>query len=76
MHGDSELRIKEIEAAMLQQDFWKNPPEAQAMIRELQELKDQKDGKGLYDRNNAVITIVAGAGGDDAEDFARMLVEM
>ncbi len=26
--------------------------------------------------NDAVFTIVAGAGGDDAEDFARMLVEM
>jgi peptide chain release factor 2 len=76
MAGDPELRIKEIEAAMLQPDFWQNPPQAQALIRELQELKDQKEGKGKYDRNNAIITIVAGAGGDDAEDFARMLVEM
>jgi len=33
-------------------------------------------GKGKYDRNDAVISVVAGAGGDDAEDFARMLVEM
>jgi peptide chain release factor 2 len=39
-------------------------------------LKDTADGKGKYDRNDAVFTIVAGAGGDDAEDFARMLVEM
>lgn len=76
MQGEPEMRIKEIEAAMLQPDFWKNPPEAQAMIKELQELKDQKEGKGAYDRNNAIISIVAGAGGDDAEDFARMLVEL
>ncbi len=69
-------RIEEIEAAMLQNDFWSDPQKAQAMIKELQELKDTSDGKGKYDRNNAVITIVAGAGGDDAEDFARMLVEM
>lgn len=69
-------RIKEIEAAMLQADFWNDPKKAQDMIKELQELKDQADGKEKYDRNNAVITIVAGAGGDDAEDFARMLVEM
>lgn len=72
----TELRIKEIEAAMLQPDFWNDPAGAQALIKELQELKDAADGKGKYDRNNAVITIVAGAGGDDAEDFARMLVEM
>lgn len=69
-------RISEIEAAMLESTFWNNPPQAQAMIKELQELKDASDGKGKYDRNDAVFTIVAGAGGDDAEDFARMLVEM
>lgn len=61
---------------MLQPDFWSDPPKAQAMIKELQELNDRAEGKGKYDRNDAVFTIVAGAGGDDAEDFARMLVEM
>jgi peptide chain release factor 2 len=74
--SDNQSRITEIEAAMLLPTFWNNPTEAQAMIKELQELKDTADGKGKYDRNDAVFTIVAGAGGDDAEDFARMLVEM
>ena len=74
--SDTEMRIKEIEAAMLEPDFWNDPPAAQALIKELQELKDAAEGKGKYDRNDAVFTIVAGAGGDDAEDFARMLVEM
>lgn len=71
-----EIRIAEIEAAMLQSDFWNDSGKAQQLIKELQELKDQAEGKGKYDRNDAVFTIVAGAGGDDAEDFARMLVEM
>ncbi len=61
---------------MLQPDFWNEPQQAQALIKELQECKDALEGKGKYDRLPAVITIVAGAGGDDAEDFARMLVEM
>ncbi len=74
--SEVEKRIQEIEAAQLLPDFWNDSGKAQAMIKELQELKDTADGKGKYDRNNAVITIVAGAGGDDAEDFARMLVEM
>lgn len=74
--SDHQTRITEIEAAMLQPDFWNDPPKAQAMIKELQELKDTAEGKGKYDRGDAVFTIVAGAGGDDAEDFARMLVEM
>ena len=73
---DPKIRIAEIEATMLQSNFWNNPAVAQAMIKELQELRDTADGKGKFDRNNAVITIVAGAGGDDAEDFARMLREM
>jgi peptide chain release factor 2 len=73
---DSEMRIAEIETAMMQSDFWDNPKKAQELIKELQSLKDQASGKEKYDRNNAVITIVAGAGGDDAEDFARMLTEM
>lgn len=73
---NSNERIAEIETAMLLPDFWNDPTAAQAMIKELQELKDAAEGKGKYDRNNAVFTIVAGAGGDDAEDFARMLVEM
>jgi len=73
---DTQKRIEEIETAMLEPTFWNNPSDAQAMIKELQELKDTADGKGKYDRNDAVFTVVAGAGGDDAEDFARMLVEM
>ena len=76
MNDDTQDRISEIEEAMLQPDFWNDPAAAQAMIKEMQELKDAADGKGKYDKNDAVVTIVAGAGGDDAEDFARMLVEM
>tara|TARA_B100000508_G_scaffold88461_1_gene68860 strand:- start:3984 stop:4853 length:870 start_codon:yes stop_codon:yes gene_type:complete len=73
---ENQDRIAEIEAAMLLPDFWNDSQKAQGMIKELQELKDAAEGKGKYDRNDAVFTIVAGAGGDDAEDFARMLVEM
>ncbi len=70
------VRIQEIETAMLQSDFWQNPKQAQEMIKELQALKNVSSGKGEYDLNPAILSIVAGAGGDDAEDFARMLVEM
>ncbi len=76
MDTESQSRIEAIEALMLQSDFWNEPQKAQALIKELQTLKDSADGKGKYDRNNAVLSVVAGAGGDDAEDFARMLVEM
>jgi len=74
--SESEIRITEIEAAMLQADFWENSHKAQALIKELQDLKAEQVGEGKYDRLPAVITIVAGAGGDDAEDFARILSDM
>ncbi len=74
--SEIDARIKEIESAMMQGDFWSDKDAAQQMIRELQELKDELQGFGKYDRGGAHLTIFAGAGGDDAEDFARMLAEM
>lgn len=74
--ADIETRIKEIETAMMQGDFWSDKDKAQAMIKEAQDLKDELLGFGKYDRGGAHLTIFAGAGGDDAEDFARMLSEM
>jgi peptide chain release factor 2 len=71
-----QVRIKELEAAMEAADFWSNPSQAQAMIKELQELKAEAEGGSKYDQGNAVLSIVAGAGGDDAEDFAQMLFGM
>ena len=69
-------RISEIEAAMNSADFWNDKAAAQADIKELGELKDALEGFGKYDKGSAVVTIFAGAGGDDAEDFAAMLLRM
>lgn len=72
-------RIKEIEALMLDGDFWTDKAKAQALVKELNDLKEEvKNGGrgGKYDKGNAVITIFAGAGGDDAEDFAAHLFSM
>lgn len=72
----TELRIKEIETAMAGGDFWSNPQKAQAMIKELQDLKDALEGIGKFDKGNAIMTIFSGAGGDDAEDFSSILYRM
>lgn len=69
-------RIAEIEALMCDASFWSDSNKAQVMIKELQELKDFVPGKGKYDSGDAVMTIFAGAGGDDAEDFVAMLLNM
>ena len=69
-------RITQIEYEMCQPDFWSNPEKAQALIQELQDLKTEKEGGSPYDKCRAIISIYAGAGGDDAEDFASILFRM
>lgn len=71
-----EKKISEIEMQMLASDFWSDKNKAQAAIKELGELKMKKEGGGPYDKSNAIMTIFSGAGGDDAEDFSRMLLSM
>ena len=69
-------KIAKLEALMQQPDFWADKTKAQAMIKELQELKIEAEGGGKYDNGGAVITIFSGAGGDDSEDFSAMLFNM
>ena len=57
-------------------DFWNNKEKAQAIIKELGDLKIEAGGGNKYDISNDVITIFSGAGGDDAEDFSAMLFNM
>ena len=69
-------RIKSIEEKITSSDFWADKDEAQATIKELQKLKDELEGGDKYNKSGAVVTIFSGAGGDDAEDFSRILLEM
>lgn len=57
-------------------DFWNDKAKAQNVLRELADLKNKKEGLGKFDKGNAILTVISGAGGDDAEDWARMLFEM
>ncbi len=61
---------------MKQPDFWQDKFKAQEVLKEYNSLKDKLSGAGKYDKGDAVVTIFAGAGGLDAEDFATMLFNM
>ncbi|MEK7227713.1 MAG: PCRF domain-containing protein [Patescibacteria group bacterium] len=78
MASEEELKkkIAAIEELMGSAEFWADRDTAQATVRELQGLKDELEGAGKYDRGSAVMTIFSGAGGDDAEDFSRILLDM
>ncbi|MBI2065716.1 MAG: PCRF domain-containing protein [Candidatus Zambryskibacteria bacterium] len=70
-------RIESLEADMQRADFWADKNRAQKIVKELKELKTSPPaGGGKYDKGPAVMTIFSGAGGDDAEDFSRILLEM
>jgi len=71
-----EERIAEIESQMGAADFWADKEKAQAVLKEYQDLKQQLVEGESYDRGDAIVSIVSGAGGDDAEDFSRVLFEM
>jgi peptide chain release factor 2 len=68
--------IERLEGKMISPDFWTDKDKAQATIKKIQELKDEFTGVGKYDKLGAVVTIFAGVGGDDAEDFVAMLYKM
>ncbi len=71
-----EKEIAELEAEMAAADFLNDKNKAQAVIKKIAELKAELEGAGKYDKGNAIVTIISGAGGEDAADFAGMLFEM
>ncbi len=75
MSDEREKRITEIETLMANGDFWLDKNKAQEIVREYTTLKEDGDGENL-DGSDAIITIFSGAGGDDAEDFTGILLEM
>lgn len=61
---------------MASAEFWADKDSAQRTLREHEVLKNELVGAGKFDLGGAVMTIFSGAGGDDAEDFSRILLEM
>lgn len=71
-----DLEIDRLEKEMTSPNFWDDKNKAQNILKQLTELKDKKEGLGKYDKGNAIISIISGAGGDDAEDFSSILLSM
>ena len=76
MSEEIKNKIIALEAEMADPNFWSNKDLAQEKVRELAELKQELVGAGKYEQGDAIINILSGAGGDDAEDFSRILFEM
>ena len=72
----TEEEIKILENQMSEATFWENKEDSQVKVKRLQELKTSLNKFKVIDEGNAVLTIFSGAGGDDAEDFSAMLLDM
>lgn len=76
MKEEMEKKLEELEAEVRKPDFWSDKNRAQAILKEINFLKSEILGKNKYDSGYAIMNIFSGAGGDDAEDFSRILLEM
>ncbi|HPK14107.1 MAG TPA: PCRF domain-containing protein [Candidatus Paceibacterota bacterium] len=68
--------INQLEVEMSSIDFWQDKVRAQLVIKKISELKNKLLGSKKYDKGNCILSILSGAGGDDAEDFSAMLFRM
>jgi len=76
---DNEELKKEIETLeenMTQGNFWEDKVKAQVVIKRIAFLKEEILGNQKYDKGNCILSVLSGAGGDDAEDFSAMLLKM
>lgn len=69
-------RLAEIEKMMADNDFWNNKDYALSIIREYESLSAPNVSSANMPVSGVIIGLYAGAGGDDSEDFVRMLYEM
>lgn len=73
---DKKKQLADLEATLSAPDFWADKNRAQATLKAIADLKTEIEGGGKYDKGDAIMTIFSGAGGDDAEDFSGILLNM
>src|SRR2546430_5189090 len=56
--------------------FWEDEEQLQAVEGELAQLEEERLFSGRYDAGDALVTVNAGAGGTDAQDWAEMVLRM
>jgi peptide chain release factor 2 len=72
------LELKDLGQTDNQDDSWQAELDGQfaKISSEVRSLETKTFFNGPYDDNGAIVTIFAGAGGDDAQDWAEMLFRM
>lgn len=73
---EQKKRLKELENELQKPDFWQDKEKAQETLKEIRDIKASQASLNKHDKGDAVVSIYSGAGGEDAEDWARILFEM
>ncbi len=73
---EEQEKLKNLEAETQKPDFWQDKEKAQETLKQIREIKARLSSVNKYDKGDAVVNIHSGAGGEDAEDWARILFEM
>lgn len=76
MNKNISEQIEELEIKMTDGDFWLDADKAKEDIKKYEELKSESRREDEILKGDAIVNIFTGAGGDDAEDWTRMLSEM
>lgn len=74
--SEKETRLKELEEKLQSAELWEDKENAQEVVREYNELKAELAERQKLEKRDALVTVFAGAGGEDAEDFAAILFRM
>lgn len=74
LNSKEELQL--IEKQMSDDHFWTDVEAAKAVLKRYEELKAKLREEEEILKGGAIVNIFTGAGGDDAEDWTRMLYEM
>lgn len=70
------LSLKELLTIASEEDEKEISSRFEELKRNFEKSKREAFLSGTYDKGDAVLTIISGAGGDDAEDWARILLDM
>ena len=76
MNEEIQKKIEELESQMYDTHFWDDKIRAQTILKEIADLKEEQAGHGKFDKGDALLSVISGAGGIDAEDFAQILFTM
>ena len=68
--------FKKLAISIKEEDTKELEKELNRLVKEVEQIEKEQFFSGKYDKGNAVLSVYAGAGGKDSEDWAALLLRM